>query len=146
MNTEKRFINCEHCGTEGRIYVGRPNDPNPRDDGPCPVCNGECAVEIEVEPVTMDDLERCQDCGAKINPMMFPCFEKTCPHLGEVIKNDNPDGEIGMAWWNNLSRSERKQWMEAASNTGRAADAWAVYKAQRLSTQTSHLRSGDRHG
>lgn len=54
---ETRFINCEYCGTEGRIFRGHPNDPHPRDAGPCPVCDGEGVVETEVEPVEMEDLE-----------------------------------------------------------------------------------------
>lgn len=27
----------------------------------------------------LEALERCPDCGALVNPMLFPCFEKTCP-------------------------------------------------------------------
>lgn len=51
-----RFINCDACGTEGRMLT---NDGGPYDvdHGPCPVCNGECVVEIEVEPVTLEDLD-----------------------------------------------------------------------------------------
>jgi hypothetical protein len=48
---------CERCGGEGRIFSGHPNDPHPRDEGPCPVCDGECVVEIECEPIEMDDLD-----------------------------------------------------------------------------------------
>lgn len=54
---EYRFITCEHCRGEGRIFVGHPNDPHPRDSGPCPVCNGECLEEIGVEPIELEDLE-----------------------------------------------------------------------------------------
>lgn len=57
---EYRFITCEHCGGEGRIFVGHSNDPHPRDSGPCPECNGECAVEVGVEPVELEDLEESQ--------------------------------------------------------------------------------------
>ena len=51
-----RFINCEACGTEGRLLTndGGPDDV---DHGPCPACNGARVVEIEVEPVTLEDLD-----------------------------------------------------------------------------------------
>ena len=26
-------------------------------------------------------IETCIDCGARINPMMYPCFEQACPHV-----------------------------------------------------------------
>ena len=50
-----RFINCEVCQTEGRILTndGGPDDV---DHGVCPECNGERVVEIECEPITLDDL------------------------------------------------------------------------------------------
>ena len=54
-DTDIRFVVCEHCQGEGHIYVGHSNDPNPRDDGPCPVCLGECMVEVAVEPLTEDE-------------------------------------------------------------------------------------------
>lgn len=46
---ETRFVPCEACGSEGRIYRGHPNDPNPTDEGPCPVCEGTGMMEVEVE-------------------------------------------------------------------------------------------------
>lgn len=54
------FINCEACQTEGRILTndGGPDDV---DHGVCPECNGECVVEVETEPVTLEDWE-CEDC------------------------------------------------------------------------------------
>ncbi len=54
--TETRFI-----GTEGRIFIGRANDPHPRDGGPCPECGGACVVEVEVEGVILGE---CDCCGA----------------------------------------------------------------------------------
>lgn len=79
--TDLRIIGCEHCGTEGRIYSGHPNDPHPRDCGPCPVCDGECSVVIEVEPIEMEELDRanCPDCGQRL-PLLYPCNERTCPN------------------------------------------------------------------
>jgi hypothetical protein len=38
------------------------------------------------------------------------------------------DAEIGMAWWNRLSESDRREWMARAGDTGVAADAWAEFK------------------
>lgn len=55
MNT--RFINCETCGAEGRIYTANGNDPDWNDHGACPDCNGERVVEIETQPITLEDLE-----------------------------------------------------------------------------------------
>lgn len=74
------MIPCEYCGTEGRIYStrsGHPNDPDTIDNDPCPVCKGACEVEIEAQPVTLDDLN-CSDCGASL-PLRFPCNEQYCP-------------------------------------------------------------------
>lgn len=52
-----RFINCETCGTEGRIYTANGNDPNWTDHGPCPDCNGSRVVEIETAGISLEDLE-----------------------------------------------------------------------------------------
>jgi hypothetical protein len=54
--TETRFVNCETCGTEGVIYHGYGNDPDHEWETPCPSCNGECSVEIEVTPIGLVDL------------------------------------------------------------------------------------------
>lgn len=55
--TDPRIVPCEYCGSEGRIYVGHGNDPHPRDDGPCPACEGTGSEIIETEPVALDDLD-----------------------------------------------------------------------------------------
>jgi hypothetical protein len=55
MNT--RFINCEFCQTEGRIYTCDGNDPDWTDCGICPECNGARVVEIETQPISIEDLE-----------------------------------------------------------------------------------------
>lgn len=52
-----RFINCDVCQTEGRIYRAYGNDPDPQDFGVCPECNGECVVEVETQTITLEDLE-----------------------------------------------------------------------------------------
>lgn len=51
-----RIITCEHCGGEGRLLRGHPNDPHPTDCGPCKACDGTGREVIETEPVEMDDL------------------------------------------------------------------------------------------
>lgn len=61
---DTRFVNCQVCQTEGRILTngGGPDDV---DHGICPECNGERVVEVETNPVTLDDLKRqfCYDHG-----------------------------------------------------------------------------------
>jgi hypothetical protein len=42
------------------------------------------------------------------------------------------DDLIGMAWWNNLSKKDRRHWMRLAGDTGRAVDAWRAFKGLRL--------------
>jgi hypothetical protein len=39
-----------------------------------------------------------------------------------------PDDEIGMAWWNSLSKQERAKWSAIAGNTGRPKDAWEAFR------------------
>ncbi len=41
------------------------------------------------------------------------------------------DAQAGMDWWNNSTEQQRGYWMKRAGNTGVAADAWAVYKAEK---------------
>jgi len=55
--SDLRIVPCEACGTEGRIYRGHPNDPHPRDAGPCPVCEGTGSEVIETWPIEMDDFD-----------------------------------------------------------------------------------------
>ena len=38
------------------------------------------------------------------------------------------DAELGIAWWNHLTETERADWMKRAGNTGVAADAWTAFK------------------
>jgi hypothetical protein len=56
FDAQPRFVNCEVCGTEGRLLTndGGPDDV---DHGPCPICNGDRVVEVETLPVDMDDIE-----------------------------------------------------------------------------------------
>jgi hypothetical protein len=50
-----RFVLCEACQSEGRIYRGLYEDE--RDCGECPVCEGTGLMEIKVEFITMGDME-----------------------------------------------------------------------------------------
>lgn len=54
-----RFINCEVCQTEGRI-LRNSGGPDDVDYGICPACNGHREIEIEVEPITIFDLENAE--------------------------------------------------------------------------------------
>jgi len=38
------------------------------------------------------------------------------------------DAVAGMRWWNSLTETERAAWMARAGNTGRASDAWDMFK------------------
>ena len=42
---------------------------------------------------------------------------------------DAVDARIGMAWFNSLSPTRRREWLEAAPS-GRPVDAWTIFKAQ----------------
>lgn len=50
-----RFVLCERCGSEGRLYSGHSNDPNPRDVGRCSDCDETGYAEVPVEPMTMEE-------------------------------------------------------------------------------------------
>jgi hypothetical protein len=42
------------------------------------------------------------------------------------------DDELaGIDWWNAMEVEGREYWMEQAGNSGRAADAWAIFKRER---------------
>lgn len=58
-----RIVLCEACGSEGRVLRAEySTDPNPRDCGPCPYCEGTGGEIIETQPIELDDLdEMCGD-------------------------------------------------------------------------------------
>lgn len=56
MCRDPRIWPCQWCGSEGRIYSGHPNDPDPRDEGACEACDGTGLEVIETEPIEMEDL------------------------------------------------------------------------------------------
>jgi hypothetical protein len=66
--TDTRFVNCDHCGTEGVIERGHPNAPDPTSVEICPACKGECVIETEVEPIDLEDLPPPDDGGYCVEP------------------------------------------------------------------------------
>jgi hypothetical protein len=38
------------------------------------------------------------------------------------------DDELGIIWWNSLTKQERAEWSAVAGNTGRPKDAWEAFK------------------
>lgn len=73
---QPRMVNCEICQTEGRILTSD-GGPDEIDNGPCPACKGECVVEVETQPIDLDDLH-CSDCGQSL-PLLYPCLQQGCP-------------------------------------------------------------------
>ena len=49
------------------------------------------------------------------------------PQGSEPAMKPTSDDEIGMAWWNALTKQDRVKWSRLAG-TGRAKDAWELYK------------------
>jgi hypothetical protein len=45
-------------------------------------------------------------------------------------QDQHSNDELGMAWWNGLTKSDRKRWANLAA-TGRAKDAWELFKQTR---------------
>jgi hypothetical protein len=58
-------------------------------------------------------------------------LEHKQPNTAQTWEAAATDAQLGMTWWNNLTRAERDEWMRRAGDTGVAADAWSVFKAQR---------------
>jgi hypothetical protein len=52
------------------------------------------------------------------------------------------DDEAGMAWWNSLTKQERAKWSAIAGNTGRAVDAWQVFKQAAIMTLMNAAAAG----
>jgi hypothetical protein len=51
---DERIVFCEWCGSEGRIYHGHPNDPQPLDYGECPHCEGTGGEIIRTQPLELE--------------------------------------------------------------------------------------------
>ncbi len=57
--------------------------------------------------------ERCQACRA----------------AGDAGGIDTADARAGMAWWNSLTPTRRREWLDAA-HSGRPTDAWNTFKSE----------------
>lgn len=57
MMTKIRVL-CEACGGDGGVWTSRygGNDPDVWRTGDCPICEGTAYVEVEAQPVTLEDL------------------------------------------------------------------------------------------
>lgn len=53
---ETRFVRCDDCHGEGVIEYGHPNAPDAAGVEPCACCYGTGLMEVEVEPVSLDDI------------------------------------------------------------------------------------------
>lgn len=73
--TDVRFVNCETCQSEGRILTSD-GGPDDKDHGVCPECNGLGVVEVEVQPVTLNDLP--------------PTQPSTAEQIVDLIRADHP--------------------------------------------------------
>jgi DnaJ-class molecular chaperone len=57
-------VPCGRCNGHGRIYGGHDSDPS--DYGTCPVCRGSGEVDVELEPVTEEEI--MDDDGREAQP------------------------------------------------------------------------------
>ncbi len=69
----------------------------------------------------------CGHCGGTGFEADEPC--EACGAAGNDTGIDTADARAGMAWWNSLTPTRRREWLEAAQS-GRPADAWNAFKAQ----------------
>ena len=80
---QTRFVNCEVCQTEGRIYTSN-GGPDEIDNGVCPACNGECVVEVETQP--SDFITECPSCHGMFEnggQCAAPVMRGGCPMGGD---------------------------------------------------------------
>ena len=66
---------------------------------------------------------------------------KTLAVVAAVPETTTNDELRGIAWWNGLDDSQRKDWMARAGNTGVAADAWAAFKRYAIKPPCMHCGS-----
>jgi hypothetical protein len=84
---------------------------------------------------------RCARCGKMVSNPVWLMWNGRLVRVGqdcaEAIRGEqSPDAVAGMAWWNALTPGERVYWMDAAGNTGIAADAWAAFKRARSTSNS----------
>jgi hypothetical protein len=44
--------------------------------------------------------------------------------------------ELGMVWWNRLSKKDRAEWLQVAGSA-RPVDAWRAFQSGKIKTQNS---------
>lgn len=49
------FVSCEFCQREGRLIKQGRNIWDETDHGPCPECHGDCMIEVEAKPITLEE-------------------------------------------------------------------------------------------
>lgn len=85
------------------------------------------------EGSTPDDRLRARIAAAlephRVLPLHTPLTEWLCGAGGYEAALDTADARAGMAWWNSLTPTRRREWLDAA-NSGRPADAWNAFKAE----------------
>ncbi len=69
----------------------------------------------------------CRHCGSTGFDGDAPCA--FCGAPGDDAAHDTADARAGMAWWNSLTPTRRREWLDAA-RSARPADAWSAFKAQ----------------
>lgn len=69
----------------------------------------------------------CGHCGGSGFEEDEPCA--FCEAAGNDAGLDTADARAGIAWWNSLTPTRRREWLEAA-RSGRPADAWRAFQAQ----------------
>jgi len=69
----------------------------------------------------------CGHCGGSGFDGDEPCA--FCGATGHDAALDTADARAGIAWWNSLTPTRRREWLDTA-RSARPADAWSAFKAQ----------------
>lgn len=69
----------------------------------------------------------CGHCGGSGFEEEEPCA--FCGAAGHDAALDTADARAGIAWWNSLTPTRRREWLEVARSP-RPADAWRAFQAQ----------------
>jgi hypothetical protein len=69
----------------------------------------------------------CGHCGGSGFEEKEPCA--FCGAAGDHAALDTADARAGIAWWNSLTPTRRREWLDAARSAC-PADAWSAFKAQ----------------
>ncbi|MHB1870889.1 MAG: hypothetical protein ACYCT1_08550 [Steroidobacteraceae bacterium] len=69
----------------------------------------------------------CGHCGGSGFEEEDPCA--FCGAAGHDAALDTADARAGIAWWNSLTPTRRREWLEVAQSP-RPADAWRAFQAE----------------